>query len=906
MLNLGHGPLLLLAPLGILAVWVASRSTTQTLGLFRRTASALTRTIVVLLLTFALCAPVFTRISDYRRLTVFLLDVSASLPVGASDRALASLRPVWNREVAGGNRCALVLFAGRAQVLVPPSSRPLELARVAPADSIERTATDFARALDCGRTLFQENAANRLVLLTDGLATTRPAREIELPPSTVGVSLADARELDVGISDVQAPLAVRSGEPFDVRVTLITTQPCDVDLSAVVDETALPESSVKFSAPRAGRHVVVLPHLQQKKSLPVGVRRLMVMAKAAGDREPRNNVGMTSITVTGKPKVLVVQGTPADGEFIAQVLKAQDIDFARTSPAELAVRSEELDEYVAIVLAGVPREAIPGRTADALRGFVEHTGGGLWVVGSPALQGSAGYAGSDLERMLPVVYTAEAVSPSASKPPGDTPPRPPPPAPPNPEDGKTARVLAPSVALLLIVDKSGSMAGRNIELVKEACIKSAEALSAKDVVGVIAFDYNPRLLLEFTEADRIDYIRQRILRLLADGGTRIFPALVAALRVFQEDPRAQRCSIKHAILLSDGDAPGADYESVVRKMVDEGITVSTVCVSGPNFDAVVMSQIASWGKGRFRFTNSFQNVPMFITNETQRVLASIPKGDKELPPASPPKDAPSASPPPAAAPPKPEEQAPLQPVVVRQAHEILAGIPGRDLPGLRGRLGAEARPKADVPLMTLQGKPVLALGRLGLGKTAVWTSDLSGAWSADWLRWKDAPKLFAQLVRYVSGSGPDAELAGRVRVARDGPRIQLRIDPAGTGGPLTVTDVSGKEARPLPVEPDAEGDGIVSLALDHPGDLRLLLQRADGKKLQLGLSRPYEEEFAPADPSRDLFAHGLPSRTWEELATELAGSRQQGERKQELAPWLIIAALFLLPLDVALRRVMTQ
>jgi Ca-activated chloride channel family protein len=907
MLTLAHASLLLLAPLGFLAVLAASRSSAQALGRARRAASLAVRCLIVLILTLALGGPVFTRNAELPRCTVFLLDVSESLPPDAAAIALRELKPRWDREAATGQRCALVAFAGRPQVIVPPSSRPLEIQDFRPPETIGRAATNFTRALESARSLFQERAANRIVLLTDGLDSTRPARDIALPPGTVGIRLGDPERLDVAIADVQAPLAVRSGEPFDVRVTVCTNRACEIGLSAVIDETSLPDASRRFTAPGAGRHVVVLPHLQQKAALAVGVRRLMVMAEAAGDGEPRNNVGLTAITVTGKPKVLVVQGSPAEGEFVARVLKTQDIEFARQSPAELTPRADALDEYVAVVLAGVPREALPAPTVAALRAYVEHTGGGLWVLGSAALQGSGGYAGGDFEKLLPVAFS-DAVVPVASKPPkkDPPPPTPPPPSPPDLDQGTPARVLAPSVALLLVVDKSGSMAGRNIEIVKEACIATAEALSPRDVVAVLAFDWNPKLLLEFTEAERIDYIRQRILRLLADGGTRIQPALVDALRLFELDPRARRCAVKHAVLLSDGDAPAADYETIVRRMAEEGITVSTVCVSGAKFDAVLMSQIASWGKGRFKFTNSFSNVPKLILNETQQVIAAIPKDDQSRPPASPPKNpAPSPAVPPSPDP-KPEEPPALQPVLMKDAHEIFAGIEGRDLPGLRGRLAAAARPGVEVPLTSPSGQPVLALGRLGLGKTAVWTSDLSGNWSADWLRWKDSPKLFAQLVRYVSGSGPDSDLAGRVRISRDGSRSLLRLDPAGSGGALTVTDVTRKEASPLPVEQNAQGESVVAVSMESPGEVRLLLQRADGKKLQVGLIRAFEEEFAPADPSRDLFSNGLPAVSWDNLDARLRESHVAGERPQDLAPWLIIAALLLLPVDVALRRVMVR
>jgi Mg-chelatase subunit ChlD len=904
MLTLAHASLLLLAPLGFLAVTAASRSTTQTLGRVRRAASLLVRCLIVLLLTCALGGPVWTRIADFPRCTVFLLDVSESLPPDASDRALRELKPRWDREVAGGHRCALVAFAATSRVMVPPSRLPLSAAAL---PALDRGATDIARALETARSLFQEHAANRVVLLTDGLDSTRPARGIDLPPDALGIPLGDPQRLDAAIADVQAPIAVRSGEPFDVRVHVSTNRACELSLSAVLDETLLPDASTRFVAPGPGRHLIVLPHLQQKAAFAVGVRKLHVMVQAAGDREPRNNSGWTAITVTGRPRVLLIQGSPADGEFLARLFQGQDIEFDRRSPAELAGRGDSLDEFVAVVLAGVPRDQIPPSAVAALRAYVEHTGGGLWVVGSAALQGAQGYAGSELEKLLPVAFS-EAVAPTAKNPPKDAPPAPPtppPPTPPDPDETKVQKVLAPSVALLLIVDKSGSMAGRNIEIVKEACIATARALTPRDVVAVLAFDAYPRPILEFTEAERIDYIEQRILRLMADGGTRIQPALDYALHMFQQDGRAARCSVKHAILLSDGDVPPADHETSTRRLAEAGITVSTVCVSGPKFDPTLMAQIASWGKGKFNFTNSFERVPQFILQDTQRVLSTVPRGDKKPPPAIPPQDPrtpPDVKSP--ASPPKPDEPPPLQAVVLKDPHEIFTGIEGRNLPGLRGRLGAAPRPKADVPLSTAEGHPVLALGRLGLGKTAVWTSDLSGQWGAEWTKWKDAPKLFAQLVRYASGSGPDAELAGRVRVTREGSRAVLRIDPAGSGGDIAVLDSDG---RLLPAEHDARGESRVALPVAPPGELRkLLLQRADGKKLPIGSVRGCDEEFAPAEPSRDVFANGLAATTWEELNRRLDESRLAGEERRDLTSLLIIAALFLLPVDVALRRVMTQ
>ncbi|HVE40208.1 MAG TPA: hypothetical protein VNM14_09990, partial [Planctomycetota bacterium] len=68
------------------------------------------------------------------------------------------------------------------------------------------------------------------------------------------------------------------------------------------------------------------------------------------------------------------------------------------------------------------------------------------------------------------------------------------------------------------------------------------------------------------------------------------------------------------------------YESVVRRMAEQGITVSTVCVSGAKFDPALMSRIASWGKGRFKFANSFENVSGYILRETETARAAVLKG----------------------------------------------------------------------------------------------------------------------------------------------------------------------------------------------------------------------------------------------------------------------------------------
>jgi hypothetical protein len=163
-------------------------------------------------------------------------------------------------------------------------------------------------------------------------------------------------------------------------------------------------------------------------------------------------------------------------------------------------------------------------------------------------------------------------------------------------------------------------------MVKAACIASAETLGPQDLVGVLAVGPDSEPVLGFTEIRQLAQLRRCVLPLPSLEGRRLEPALVEGLRMFMLDSRAKSFDVKHVILVSDGDAPAADPEIVVRRLVDAGITASTVCVGGGNCDPLLMSQIAAWGKGHFYFTSSVEKVTQLILNDAQMVLATIPKG----------------------------------------------------------------------------------------------------------------------------------------------------------------------------------------------------------------------------------------------------------------------------------------
>lgn len=906
-------PLLFAAPIALAALWLASRGRGAELSARRRRVSTALRVLAVLVMSAALARPALPFAGERPWLTVFLADVSDSVPAAAWTKGVEELRRAWEREIAAGQRCALVAFAGRAETLVPPSAEPLRIeawklahrASGVPAeaqawrDLLRVEETKPGEGLRAARALFQDGAACRIVLLSDGrLPPGEP-----LPAGTWALALDEGERRDVALLDVQAPASVRAGEPFDVRLTIEATAPLDLTLTLSIDERPVPGVPRKLAIDRAGRSVRLLSNLRQEPALAPGLHKLVVVASAAGDDEPANNAAAAVFSVTGKPRVLLVEGRAADGELLKRVFEKQDIDFVREGPGAAAARGGVLDEFAAVVLAGVPRAELPPDFEKALAAYVERGGGGLWLLGGAALGGPNSWAKSELERLLPVTFAPEPTGATA-KPPEKPPEKkdPPPPAPPPDEDppGEVKRVLAPALAVVFVVDRSGSMAGPPIEIVKRSCVQSVKALSGKDLAAVIAFDRQPEWILEFTEGDRHDYIDNRVSRVIASGFTSIYPALAEARRAFRADPRARRCSAKHVILLSDGDTSPGDFETLVREMRAEGITVTAVCVgSAPKFDAPLMSQIADWGGGQFIFTHSFKDVPKVFLTEILRVLGPVSSARK-VPLVPDPKPAPPPPPVPAPDPPKPAPApAPRLAVAAKDAHEALQGVDTSALPGIYGRLDAQARTAADVavPLVFSDGKPLLAVGRAGLGRTAVWTSDLASPWSREWHAWKDTGKLAAQLVRSLSAAPPDEDLAARARLVVRGRVARLRVEPGAPGEVLSA--FSGDV--PLPLLKDADGGASMELKLEgHPPEPKFFTLRrgTDGSSAQFGAVAMAEDEALPGP----RFPGGVKALTWSELESRLPRDAVPAERSEDLSPWLAALAALLLAVDVAVRR----
>ena len=271
----------------------------------------------------------------------------------------------------------------------------------------------------------------------------------------------------------------------------------------------------------------------------------------------------------------------------------------------------------------------------------------------------------------------------------------------------------PSLAMMIVIDRSGSMTGEKIQLAKEASITTVQMLTDRDYAGVLTFDTETYAVADLQSAANKLGIIQNIERIEAGGGTAMYPPMVKAHEALQSITAA----FKHCIILTDGVSQPGDFQGITGQMAGDQITVSTVAI-GEDIDAELLQNIARWGKGRYYQTSDPHDIPQIFTKETMTASKSSLIEEPFL-------------------------------AQVYHDEQVVRSIDWKNAPFLFGYIVTAPKPTANVALLTERGDPLYASWRFGLGKAAAFTSDAKSRWAADWLRWPGYGQFWAQVVRDI-------------------------------------------------------------------------------------------------------------------------------------------------------------
>ncbi|MBD2347026.1 vWA domain-containing protein [Anabaena subtropica] len=172
--------------------------------------------------------------------------------------------------------------------------------------------------------------------------------------------------------------------------------------------------------------------------------------------------------------------------------------------------------------------------------------------------------------------------------------------------------------LCLILDHSGSMNGRPLEIVKQAAIRLVDRLKAGDRLSVVAFDHRAKVLVPNQVIDNPEQVKKQISRLAADGGTAIDEGLRLGI---EELAKGKKETISQAFLLTDGENEHGDNNRCLKfaeLAAGYNLTLNTLGF-GDNWNQDVLEKIADAGLGSL----SYIQKPEQAVDEFGRLFSRI-------------------------------------------------------------------------------------------------------------------------------------------------------------------------------------------------------------------------------------------------------------------------------------------
>lgn len=869
---------------------------------FKPFGAFLLRLAILVLLVMALSRPVFVPPAaayktETRERQVLLVDQSASLGLAGQQ----ALRAEAARLAQESSQTVTLYFADRPFIL-DQSAPPFE----GSSGSFDPTSSNLASALTTGQELLN-GQPGRLVLLSDGLANAGDANEVltrlarqDIP---VDVLLADepTRQTwrgtpnEVSLVKLTVPPALREGETFSVEVTLYSLTAAEVTLNVAQGDTTLAEDVVSLEP---GPNLFTFEATAEETG-PQTFEATIAPAEGT-DAQAANNRLAAFTQVYLPPQILVVSAEAGPAGQLAMQLRQAGFVVERTEPEELPTRLSELDPYDGIVLANVSARALKLEQMIALQEFVRSLGRGLVVTAGRDSFALGAYEDTPLADLLPVTL------------------EPPP------------REERPPVALLLMIDHSGSMLEKSepatkLAMAKEAAIRATDILGPQDLIGVLMFDNAYEWVVPFqrvSDGAELLEIQRNIATIEGGGGTRVLQALNIGLPELADQDVGS--AARHAVLLTDGKSfdgiEGLEaYDLVVDAALEADITLSSIAI-GADSDQELLSYLAERGRGRYHYAAVPDELPELTVAESDILRSNaVQEGD-------------------------------FRPTVFAP-HPILRGLfspnpeETEELPDLSGYLAQTPKPRAEVALQAGPGDPVLSVWGYGLGRVAAWTSDIGEEWATSWQRWPEASRFWGQVVGYTlpaPGLGllqleAEVEPGNVVVLTAEGlTTIGQTVELARTEAILTTP--AGREI-PVMLRQISPGRYQQRLRLPDPGAYQVTVTQDRGNEPEeiatTGFVVAYPAEYGlpfegTGTPLLQHIAEATGGRTFalgerlqvegcrlqvENCETEQPKSVDEGsfienlqsqiqnlKSEIELWPWLLLAALVLWPIEIAWRR----
>ncbi|MBQ6448364.1 MAG: VWA domain-containing protein [Bacillus sp. (in: Bacteria)] len=698
--------------------------------------------------------------------------------------------------------------------------------------------TNIEGAINLASSVFSNNSGGRIVLFTDGNETmgnlTEAAKLLKNRSIELDTVLLDPHQYeDTAVTEVEVPSTLYEGEKAAVSVTIESNTAKTGLLHFYENNNKIISKPIDISE---GTNIVPIEFTVEQ----AGLVTFKAEVELTNDAYAENNKLQVVNMVKTIPQILLVQNSP--NEALVQALEAAGYKVEVRSSIQLPTVLSGYLNYQSIIFNNIAATDITENQMNLVEKSVKDFGIGFLMTGGENSFGLGGYFQTPIEKLLPVDM-----------------------------DIKWKKEM-PSLALMIVLDRSGSMDGSKFSLAKEAAARSVELLQESDTLGFIAFDDKPWVIVEPKPLKNKEEVVDKIRSVPVGGGTEIYGSLVEAYDQIS-DLDVKR---KHIILLTDGQsATNNNYEELINNGSKKNVTLSTVAL-GADADRNLLEELAEFGAGRFYDVQDSTVIPSILSRETVMATRTY------------------------------IEDTPFYPQI--KSGYGWDSLFNQGVPEMNAYIATSAKSESTVPIVSTKEDPILAEWQYGLGKTIAFTSDVNGAWAGDWARWNQWSNFITKMVANTLPQYDSEAYSLTVEKEKDRTYLSVSADqlsmlPIET----TITSERGEtiEGNTKMIAP---GKYEVDIGND-PGLYFIHVKQTDEdgniSVYQSGFTIPYSDEY---------LITGINEEKMEELLAITGGIQLQKEsqafrplkdpakQKQEITEVLLFISFLLLFIEIAIRR----
>ena len=440
------------------------------------------------------------------------------------------------------------------------------------------------------------------------------------------------------------------------------------------------------------------------------------------------------------------------------------------------------------------------------------------------------------------------------------------------------KVLPPG-ALVLVMH--GMEFNNGNQIARQCAIGVLDAMGSNDELGVVLWDGKDRWLFNLTKVGNKQELGTKIMGMNQGD----LPTFQNVMTMGYQELKKSTASLKHMIIFSDGD-PGPPSDQLMNDMNAENITVSTVLIAG-HAGPETMIEIADKGSGRFYNITNPSQLPQIFLKETAVILKTA------------------------------IYEEPFFPQQI-SGSELLAGLAKDSYPQLLGYVATSKKPRAETPLLTMQGDPLLAHWQFGLGRAVAFTSDAKAKWGSNWIRWEQYQTFWSQIANWSLRRIETSDLATEVVIQQGQGIISAEaIDLKGDFRnflDLQAVVIDPKGERELVVlSQTAAGRYEAKFETKETGAYLVHLRQIENGEIKSSQAIGANLDHSPE------FENSRPSQARLERLAEVGGGKLlkrdftkdnpfEHDRKATFQPvdlwdWMIKFAVLLFPIDVGIRRI---